>query len=45
MIVGILESETIELARIVLLRDGDEDLERAPQLFENCGALGDLAKP
>jgi hypothetical protein len=34
----------IELARTLVLRGEAGDLERARQLFEACGAAGDLAK-
>jgi len=34
----------LELARTLVLRGGDTDLARARELFEKCGALGDLAK-
>ena len=36
-----LESR-LELARTLVVRGGDKDLERARDLFEACGAAGDL---
>ena len=38
-----LESR-LELGRALVLRGGDSDLARARELFEACGATGDLAK-
>jgi len=38
-----LESR-LELARALVVRGEDEDLERARDLFDACGASGDLAK-
>ena len=34
----------LELARTLVLRGEDDDLVRARELFEACGAAGDLAK-
>ena len=34
----------LELARTLVLRGGDDDLAGARDLFEKCGALGDLGK-
>jgi ATP/maltotriose-dependent transcriptional regulator MalT len=34
----------IDLGRSLVLRGADEDLERARELFESCGALGDLER-
>jgi hypothetical protein len=32
----------LELARTLVVRGGDEDLARASDLLESCGAEGDL---
>jgi len=32
----------IELGRTLVLRGGDDDLARARELFQGCGAAGDL---
>ncbi|MDX2436019.1 MAG: AAA family ATPase, partial [Acidobacteriota bacterium] len=34
----------LDLGRTLVLRGTDEDLERAREIFETCGAAGDLAK-
>jgi len=45
-VIGIFErlGSRLELGRALVLRVEDGDLEKARELFEGCGVVGDVAK-